>query len=328
MNFLKSKAFHFTLGIAISAILIVWMYNILDWKTVWTSLKGGSYLPLIPALGLIWLHFALRSLRWKFLLPENTEVKHRDLFDAIMLGNFANFVLPLRAGEFIRPAMAAKKSDASFSSCFVSVVIERFFDLSTVLIFFSILLQFIPSVPEWVHQGAYTLGILAVALFVFIILSAFMPGQLSKLIDFFAQALPGKIKEPIRKFLNDFATGAAVLRKDMRAIKVSVLSLLVWSSAIVLYFVFFYIFNIEASILLASAVTIILALAVAAPSAPGFIGVYQTGCIAAFVLFGIDKETAAAYAIATHAYQFIIFIVYGIYVLFKHNLSLSKLQDK
>ncbi|MEZ4752872.1 MAG: lysylphosphatidylglycerol synthase domain-containing protein [Bdellovibrionota bacterium] len=128
--------------------------------------------------------------------------------------------------------------------------------------------------------------------------------------------------------MTDFASGAAVLRKDSRALKVSLLSICVWSSAILLYFVFLYLFQLEASLLLAGAITVILALAVAAPSAPGFIGVYQTGVIAAFLLFGIDKETAAAYAIATHGYQFIIFIAYGIFVLFKYNLSLNKLSDQ
>lgn len=326
MNFLKTKTFHFLVGLSISGILIAWMYNALDWKAVWSSLKEASYLPLIPALGLIWLHFALRAVRWKLLLPENTETKHQDLFDAIMLGNFANFILPLRAGEFIRPAMAAKKSKLSFSSCFVSVVIERFFDLSTVLIFFSILLQFIPTVPNWVHQGAYSLGLLAVILFFFILLSAFLPSQLAKLIDYFSKFLPNKIKDPIRNFLTDFATGAAVLRKNMRVFKVFFLSLLVWGSAIAIYYVFLFLFDLNASTLLASAITIILALAVAAPSAPGFIGVYQTACIATFILFGINKEVAAAYAIATHAYQFVIFIVYGIIVLFKHNINLTKLK--
>ncbi|MEZ4752871.1 MAG: lysylphosphatidylglycerol synthase transmembrane domain-containing protein [Bdellovibrionota bacterium] len=197
MKFLKSKLFQFLIGIAISAILVIWMCRVLDWTAVWESLKNAAYLPLIPALLIIWLHFVLRAFRWKLLLPLDANISIRDLFDAIMLGNFANFVLPLRAGEIIRPGMVSRISKVSFSACFVSVVIERFFDLSTVLIFFSILLQFIPSVPAWVHQGAYTLGFLSIVLFVFIIASAFMPELLAKLIYFFTDKLPAKIKEPV-----------------------------------------------------------------------------------------------------------------------------------
>ena len=74
-------------------------------------------------------------------------------------------------------------------------------------------------------------------------------------------------------------------------------------------------------------ITVIIALAVAAPSAPGFIGVFQIACVAAFLLLGLSKELATSYSIIAHAQMFIIVICYGIYLLFKYKLNLTDLRE-
>ena len=70
------------------------------------------------------------------------------------------------------------------------------------------------------------------------------------------------------------------------------------------------------------------ALAVAAPSAPGFIGVYQAGCVAALALFGISKEIGIAFSLVTHAYQFVIIVGLGVISLARNGLGLGDLQMK
>jgi uncharacterized membrane protein YbhN (UPF0104 family) len=72
---------------------------------------------------------------------------------------------------------------------------------------------------------------------------------------------------------------------------------------------------------------LLIGLAVSAPSAPGGLGVYQLGCIAALTLGPYDRELATAYALVTHFHQYIVVIGCGVIILLRDQLSLAKLQD-
>jgi len=325
---LHSKGFHALLGLAISVILIAWILYAVSWQEVGAALKGLNYLAFIPAGFLFILHYALRALRWKYLLPVDFPQPVRSLFDAIMVGAFATYILPLRAGEFVRPYMLSRQSELSFSSCFVSVIVERFFDLSMVLITFAIIVPFVDNIPDWAYTGAWSLGVLAVLILMFMLVGSFFPRQLLKLLAFCLQKFPEKSRIFLMKFADDLLAGTAVLAKIGTMLKVVFLSVLVWLSCYALFYSFLFLFDIQPSVMLALTVSVILALAVAAPSGPGFIGVFQTACIAGFVLFGLSKEVATAFSIATHFFHYIIFVSYGIYALSRAGFKLSDLRNQ
>jgi uncharacterized protein (TIRG00374 family) len=326
---LKSKRFQSLLGFGVSLGLIGWMiFYVDDWHEVGQQLKQIRYWPFIPVTIIFYFHFVLRALRWRYLLPEGGDARLKNLFDAILVGAFASFVLPLRAGEFIRPYMLTRKTKYSFSSAFVSVVIERFFDLSVVLISFGIMLFFIKDIPHLVHQGALSLTVMAVLIFIFIIAGSLMPQRILRLTEICLKPLPARVGDLIGKFLRDFLNGAVVISNPGALAMVVVLSLLVWSTSYLQFYLFLYSFDVQPDVWLAISTGVIVALAVAAPSAPGFIGVYQGGCIIAFALFGVRKEVAVAFAIITHIYQYVMCIGSGIVVLLTNNLKLSELQKK
>lgn len=328
----KSQILSTLLGIAISAGVILWMVYAIEWSEVSTQLANSHYWLFIPISFVLVLHFVLRALRWRCLLPGSQPIRTRDLFDGIMVGNFANYILPLRAGEFIRPLILIQHSSHSFSTGLVSVVIERFFDLSAVLLSFAAMAYFIPDVPTIVQQGATVLSLVAVGLLGFMLVGTLMPKTAEKLIDYGIDFLPDKFRVPMKKFCHDFIEGAAVLGEKGRILKVLAYTGLVWASNYFIIYLYLFVYAAPAhpaaqSIWLALAIGVVVALAVAAPSAPGFIGVYQGGCIAAFALFGISKEAGAAFAILTHVYQYIFFCLYGVYFLTAGNVSLGDLRE-
>jgi glycosyltransferase 2 family protein len=322
---ISKKRLQAMLGLAISAVLIVWMYFAIEWHAVLAELSRVNYFALLPVSAALGAHLFFRSLRWKYLLPDNDAPLSR-LFDAIMVGTLATFVLPLRAGEFMRPYMLSIGSKLSFSSCFVSVVIERFFDLSIVLISFALMLGFIDNIPSIANQGALSLSVLAFAIFVFMLVGGFVPDLVLRITERCLRWLPAGLRTVVMSFLKDFLLGAAVLRRPKNLIYVSVLSVLVWLTCFLQYYFFLFMFQIEPSFWMGVSVAVMIALAVAAPSAPGFVGVYQAGCLAAFVLFGVSKELAMAYAIISHVYQFIVGVGLGALALLKNNLKLSELR--
>lgn len=323
------KSIQLILGFGISVGLIYWVYGQSDWQIVGNELSNMRFWVFLPGLVVIVFHFYLRALRWCYLLPERPEKTSLTvLFDSIMVGNFATYILPLRAGEFIRPFMLSRTSKYSFSSSFASVVIERFFDLATVLATFSIVLALVDGLPEWVFAGAKALGVLALAIVVFIGACAVWPGRLTGFCRYFLAYLPSKIRGGCDQFLQDFIHSAAVLNSPRRLAITVALSLAVWLTCYLYFYVSLFLFTDSGTMTLAVTAAVIVALAVAAPSAPGFVGVYQVGCIAAFKLFDFSVEVATAYAIITHLLQYILYIIYGFYALSKYGLSLSSLRKK
>jgi uncharacterized membrane protein YbhN (UPF0104 family) len=73
---------------------------------------------------------------------------------------------------------------------------------------------------------------------------------------------------------------------------------------------------------------VIISLAVAAPSAPGFVGTFQLGCIVALAnMHGYSKEFAMAYSVIAHVLQIVLMVIAGLVVLHLRGLSFSQIRN-
>jgi uncharacterized protein (TIRG00374 family) len=243
-----------------------------------------------------------------------------------MVGNFASFVLPLRAGEFIRPYMLSRETRFTFSTGFMSVVVERFFDLSAVLLTFACVVFIIPQIPEVVFLGAWLLGGLAIAIFIFMALGSFFPEFVLSIVRFCCSFVPDGLGKFIEKLSGDLLEGASVLKSVRRLSMVTLYTVAVWFTAYASFYVTLLLFRLPPSWEVAITVAVVTALAVALPSAPGFVGVYQSACKLTFPLFGLSPDVAVAYSLVSHALQYVIFIGYGLYVLKSRGMSFGDMR--
>jgi uncharacterized membrane protein YbhN (UPF0104 family) len=76
----------------------------------------------------------------------------------------------------------------------------------------------------------------------------------------------------------------------------------------------------------ALALVTIVAGAVSAPSAPGFIGTFQAGCILALGLFGVSRADAVPYAFVVWGAQWLTQIVLGVVFLLRENVSFRDIR--
>lgn len=325
----RARFSQLALSFGVSAALIGWLIFSVEWPLVWSALRKVRYGLLIPLTVLILLHFLVRAVRWRFLLPDSSDrsdVQTVKLFNAILVGAFATFVLPLRAGELVRPLMLSRQSSFPFGTSFASVVIERFFDLSMVLVSFGLMLPHVPGVPGWVEQGAYILTTLAVGLFVFLVLGSIAPTGIDRFVTGCLSPLPERFSAPLLGFVRGLLSATVVLKDLRRLVVIVSLTVVVWGTNYLLFWGYLWLFDIPGSASFSVAIGVIIALAVAAPSAPGFIGVYQTACVAAFTLFGFAQEEAIAYSLVSHVHQFVLIVVLGFVVLLRQNISLGELR--
>lgn len=322
-RFLKSSV-----GFLISIGLLVWLYYSIEWSVVWQELHHINYWVVVLVTVLLILHFYMRSYRWRFLLPEiegEARPSLNVLFNCIMVGNFATYILPLRAGEFIRPLLLTNYTKYTFPTAFSSVIVERFFDLVTVLFTFAYVVTQVDTLPDWASKGAMALGILAGGIFVFIIIGSLFPKIAQTIVNKSIFFLPEFVKTKIQKLVKDFLESARVVNNIKNLTRIIILSICVWVIIYLFTYAGFFLIPGDYSFLMALTVTVVIALAVAAPSAPGFIGVYQTACIAGFHIFGYSSEKAITYSIVTHAINYVLFTVFTLFFCFRNDLNIRSL---
>jgi uncharacterized protein (TIRG00374 family) len=175
--------------------------------------------------------------------------------------------------------------------------------------------------------GACLLSGVAAALFAFIVMGSLCPKFLLKIISKTLFIFPQRVKEVLLKLVADFLTGTEVLRKPRNLFMVLILSAGIWILTIYTYQLTFFAFDgMAGSFWAALVLTTVLALGVAAPSAPGFLGVFEVACIIAFAIVGENKELATSYAIVSHLLQYIIVVGFGVIVLIKYGIKLNDLK--
>ena len=88
---------------------------------------------LLPCLFLAISCQFVRAIRFGVILSPFCSLNVKSLWDLLNIWAAANMILPARLGELVRPYLLQQRG-ASFSSVFGSVMVERFFDLSGLLL--------------------------------------------------------------------------------------------------------------------------------------------------------------------------------------------------
>ena len=148
----------FAVSLGLSAVFLWIAVRGVSWQETSAALRAARivYLPPIFIIAVISLYF--RALRWGVLLRPLARVERRSLFSATAIGFAANMLLPLRAGEVIRPWLLARKEGLTLAPLLATVAIERLFDMAILLLFFAVATLTLPLPPEWKHYGWVFLG--------------------------------------------------------------------------------------------------------------------------------------------------------------------------
>ena len=338
------KAARLLIPFLITAVALWLAFHNVTLDGLGDSFARASYFPAVLVfIAFFAAHFFFRSLRWRYLLPpepSGSSTTLRQLFDSMMLGNLATFLFPFRMGEFIRPLILSRWTSYSFSTAFVSVVIERFFDLSAVLLAFAAIVPMLPDVNPALMNGAIALATLSAGLFAFLVCACLCPTFTSEAVKFFSRYLPEKLARLVDHFTGDLIRGASVVKTPSRLGMIVLLTAVVWAFAWLQFYALLFIFPHEHSILLSVALGVCVALAIAAPSAPGFLGAFQLGCEAAFVLVYPNSQwvqssngtyslsaDGGAYSLLIHLSTYVLFISIGFWLLRAHGLKLFDLKS-
>jgi len=156
---------------AVVAVLGVLIYfQVQHWRSFdWARFRSASRvhpLHVAAAIGLIYITYVLRALRWKIFLEPVRKTRTAALVPPTFIG-FTGLALLGRPGEFIRPYLIARKEGLSFASQVGVWTVERIFDvgaftvLMTVDVFFSSAIRANPYLPKFRMAAVALCGVVA-----------------------------------------------------------------------------------------------------------------------------------------------------------------------
>ncbi len=124
-------------------------------------LEPGQAIPslshILSAIGLIYITYVLRAIRWKiFLRPVRKQASLAGIIPPTVIG-FTGLTAPDEPGELIRPYLIARREGLGFSSQMAVWAVERIFDVGgfTVLMILAI---FLPTALQTLPSQPCTLG--------------------------------------------------------------------------------------------------------------------------------------------------------------------------
>jgi uncharacterized membrane protein YbhN (UPF0104 family) len=142
-----------------------------------------------------------------------------------------------------------------------------------------------------------------------------------------ADLLPARLGGQAYGFAQGFVKALEMLDSPAAYLRAFGWSLYLWLAISIVYVFGFWAFHLDIEPLRGALVlTTLVAIAVSVPSAPGFIGSFQLGCVLGLRIFGIPESPALAYSIVLHLTQFVGVIGAGLYSLWSENISLREVE--
>ena len=241
------------------------------------------------------------------------------LWRSTAIGMMGNNVLPARADEVARAfALSREVPAVNFSVAFASLAVDRLFDAVVLFgLMFAAMLD--PGFPRSAHIGDQSIGAyavgglsLVVGLIVVLYLLALFPARVIALYEAFARRVAPGIEARGRDILTSFANGLSVLKSPGRFAAVLWWAVLHWLLNAFAFWLAFRAVHLGASFGAALFVQGVIAVGVATPSTPGFVGVWETAAAIGLAVYGVSASNAIIWAICFHTVSYIPITLIGL----------------
>ena len=303
----------------------------IDVRQLVTALQSTHSLLLVLAIGAFLGTLLLRAWRWQYLLEALKPIQTLPLFSVTAIGFMANMLLPAHAGEVVRAYLLGQKEQISTTACFATIVVERLFDLVSVLLILAVTLVWgqLPlaagPVADSVRIGGYGAVVLCVAVAASLWLLRAQTARMTNVIRLCLRFLPERWLARLTTFLHAFASGLEGLHKSRRLLLLLFQSLALWMLMAGSDLLVLVAFGLHLPLSAAFFVLVLQVIGVMIPSSPGFIGTYHAAVVIGLAVFGVGRELALSVALVMHAVFFFPSIVLGGIFLWQENLSLRNL---
>lgn len=317
--------------LALVALLLWWLFREADLAEVLEHLRNAGAPLLLASAAAALAGFGARAARWRyFLAPVQPVSPFSSRFAAVAVGFMANNLLPSgRVGEPGRAYAYSRMEPVSFTAALATLVVERLLDGLVIftLFFVAILSPGFPaeSLPgELLAAMRFSAAVLGVALAGALLVVAFPAGALRTGAGLAARLPQGRVSTGLAKVMEGVVKGLASMRGWRLMLPALAWTFGVWILQSVSFWLGFMAFDIRLPFAAALLTNAVVALAVALPSTPGYVGTLQAAVSLALVqVYGVPAEPVLACAVGWHAANLPPITVLGLWYTRRLGISLK-----
>jgi uncharacterized protein (TIRG00374 family) len=228
----------------IALALLVWLaihqfhsspeWRRFSWERFRDATENANGTSLLEAVGLVYLGYLVRSLRWRILMtPEGR-------FWPVLKGNvigFTGIAFFGRLGEFVRPYYIAWKTGSRMTPQVAILVLERIFDMASVVLLVALDLALSPTLSaltraqaNYARMRVLGLGMMGfiVVMIVLLILFDHHAVGVSDWVSRKLRPISASWSERIRNFLHNLSLGTASLARPSALVMAILYTVLMW----------------------------------------------------------------------------------------------------
>lgn len=297
-------------AVVVTAACLYFSLRGAEWSEVRRAISGTRYEWVAIMMVAMGSTIYVRALRWRILLGSVGRLPLQPLFSATAVGFMANLLLPLRAGEIIRPVLLGRETRVPTTAAFASVLLERLLDLMLIFCFLLAISVAVP-VPHYMQRASYVMaGVIAGLLATMLVLLRRQERAVARIRRTLSRF--GVVGQGVTDVFESFLTGVASISDVRTGVLLFGYSLAVWTVIASTFGFGLLALNVDAPLAAGSvSLMVIIAAFVSLPQAPGYVGTWQAGCVWALALYGVSQEEAIGYSLVTHVAQLLVIVGLG-----------------
>jgi uncharacterized protein (TIRG00374 family) len=306
VRLLRSPIVRGAVGIAISVVALVLATRGVDLARTAAVIAGAAPLWIAVLFGFVMADVIARAFRWRTLVAPIRSVRFGHMLGYLLIGYLANNVLPARLGEFVRSWYLGEREGIGTARALGTVVVERVIDVVVVVLIGSAAVLVLSA--RGAIASVALIGVpfaLALVGSLAILVFADRVPLLSRVVAWF-ERWP-RVHDVVQR-LRD---GLAVAGRPATVARAVGLSIVAWSFSVLAFAAAGQSIGIELSIGQAALISASVALAIAVPSGPAYLGTFELAAVAAASTFGVPADEAFAMALIAHAAVVIVTSVGG-----------------
>jgi hypothetical protein len=309
-------------GLALSLVALGLAVRDVAFSEVMKALVGANY-------GLVMLAFLAAMaatgatvLRWRLLLQPHLARTTR-LFSIFMVAHLLNVVLPAKLGTVARAYLTGEAENISKAFVLGSIAVEKVLDSLIVALLGVIIVPFV-LLPEWLWRPGLGTGVLFLTLFLLMILAGRHRHRVMSWSEGLWARLPLRRHFDLNQQLGSLLDSFAVLsRPDIRWPLWS-WSVVTWGAGILANQLTMMAMGVQAPLVAAVFLLVVLQIGTKLPSSPGNVGVFHYLVVLALSVFSVEKGLALSCGLVLHAVVVLLPSLLGAFYLWRESYGLAE----
>lgn len=282
----------------------------IDWQQFLDTLRQAKPELLALAFSVLSFSYVIRGLRWNMLLRAEGTISILDTFWAVVVGYLGNYFLPARAGEVIRSALAGRVGRMSVSYVLATALTERLIDVVALVLLSLVALFWIEGLPAWLEVAVRVMAVVGLAGLAALAVLPRLEAWLIRMTELLP--LPQRWRERIARLTSQFLLGMQAIQQPARALRFAGLTIVIWLLDALVAITTAAALQLTLSLPQALVLLTALGLASAAPSTPGYVGIFQFVAVTVLPPFGLTRSAALAFIVAFQGITYVTVTVWGL----------------